>query len=348
VSVTGRRKTRRRSVAMKSDDPWAGLVRPTVEETITAKRVDASNPWDFFWGVDLEGRCMLVLQHSTTPEPDAHLPHLKGVEIARRHPEGKPAILTFRLLESAHRDIFETLCRDIVIRCQEAKSESEVVSAAIARTWRWHHLLRGGADGRLSPDEQKGLIGELLVLERLLLQTLSASDAIRAWHGPLGASKDFEIGTLCIEAKARNGAAKPYVTINSEHQLDDSGLYALFLYVVDVTNVPSSTPGAVSVTDVARRLRRVLELAPAVMDQFDALVEAAGLRWDDDYSDSFWFEGPGRVYRVRHDFPRIGSSVPSGVSDVRYSLSLTHCEPFLVEEADLRDEIERFADAIRS
>jgi len=333
---------------MKSDDPWRGLVPPTAEETITAKRVDASNPWDFFWAVDLDARCMLVLQHNKTAEPDVHLPHLQGVEIARRHPEGKTAILTFRLLESAHRDIFETLCRDIVFRCRDAKSEAEAVSAAIARTWRWHHLLRGGADGRLSQEEQKGLMGELLVLERLLLPSMSAADAISAWHGPLGASKDFEIGTLCIEAKARRIAAKPYVTINSEHQLDDSGLHALFLYVVDVTQVPTGTPGSASVTDVARQIRESLESIPLVIDRFDALVEAAGLRWDDDYSDTLWLGGPGHVYRVLPGFPRIGSSVPSGISDVNYSLSLTQCDPFLVEEAELRNEIQRFGHVIRS
>ncbi|MCH8827746.1 MAG: PD-(D/E)XK motif protein [Chloroflexi bacterium] len=44
---------------------------------------------------------------------------------------------------------------------------------------------------RPSPEEQKGLIGELLVWECLLFPKLSTRDAVSAWRGPLGANKDF-------------------------------------------------------------------------------------------------------------------------------------------------------------
>jgi len=36
------------------------------------------------------------------------------------------------------------LCRDIVECTARAKSEREAVALTLARTWRWHHLLRGG------------------------------------------------------------------------------------------------------------------------------------------------------------------------------------------------------------
>ena len=71
------------------------------------------------------------------------------------------------------------------------------MSAALSRTWRWHHLLRGGRGTLLSPEEQKGLLGELFVLERLLLPRMDASSAVTAWRGPLGAPKDFEIAKSC-------------------------------------------------------------------------------------------------------------------------------------------------------
>ena len=87
------------------------------------------------------------------------------------------------------------------------------------RTWRWHHLLRGGGSTlcyRL--EEQKGLLGELLVLERpFCCLTSGASTAVAAWRGPLGSPKDFEIGRVAIEVKARRGGAiARHVAITSE------------------------------------------------------------------------------------------------------------------------------------
>ena len=94
------------------------------------------------------------------------------------------------LLDSTQRDIFQTLCEDIIsAAARRPKSEAGAVSAALSRTWRWHHLLRGGRGTLLSPEEQKGLLGELFVLERLLLPRMDASSAVTAWRGPLAAPK---------------------------------------------------------------------------------------------------------------------------------------------------------------
>ena len=94
------------------------------------------------------------------------------------------------------------------------------MSAALSRTWRWHHLLRGGRGTLLSPEEQKGLLGELFVLERLLLPRMDASSAVTAWRGPLGAPKDFEAARVAIEAKARRGGA---TTVSLNHVGEPTG-----------------------------------------------------------------------------------------------------------------------------
>jgi len=216
-----------------------------------------------------------------------------------------------------------------------AGTEREAVHLAIARTWRWHHLLRGGSDSRLTLEEQKGLIGELLVLERHLLPNLAPADAVSAWHGPLDSPKDFEVGHICIEVKTRRGAATPHVVISSENQLDGSGIDLLFLYVIDLDWAPGGAANSFSLADIAARVRQAImasDDAAAVL--FDELLAAAGFRRTDDYSDSLWVEGGHRVCRVIDGFPRItADQIASGVSDVKYSLSLVSCQPFLVEMA---------------
>jgi hypothetical protein len=336
---------RRRWEAMKSEDPWEGMAPPHAAEVVTARRVDANIPWGFFWAVDLEGRCLLLLQHGADSQPRGRLPRLNGIEVAARSPgDGKPTVLTFRLLASTHRDIFQRLCRDIVDGAAAAMSEKEAVGVALARTWRWHYLLRGGGDGRLSLEEQKGLIGEFLVLEKLLLPHLPAGDALAAWHGPLGAPKDFEMGGVCIEAKARRGGASPYVTINSENQLDTSGVDAVFLHVAEVHQAPSDLERGFSITDTARRIRDVIDANdPGAVQTYEDLLQAAGLKWDDDYSDTRWVEGHNQIYRIAGNFPRlVPSQIPAGVSRVRYAVSLVECEPYLATAGDLIDAMKGF------
>jgi hypothetical protein len=269
-----------------TDDPWNDLSPPTSAAAINARRVDANIPWGFFWARGIDRKCLLVLRHSGESTPRGHLPRLKGIEVAISDGDDDEGhMLVFRLLDSAQRDIFYRLCRDIVASAEHAMSQKEAVTLALARTWRWHHLLRGGGDGRLSPEEQKGLIGEFLVLERHLLPMLAAFDAVSAWLGPFGAPKDFEIGRICIEAKARRGSATPFVVVNSEFQLDDGGADALYLHVVELDQAPSDAQGAFALSDVARRVReRIASADNRATDALETLLAAAGFSWDDDYS----------------------------------------------------------------
>lgn len=317
---------------MIPNDPWKDLMPPSAASAINARRVDENNPWDFFWGRDMDGKCLLVLQHGVKSSPTRKLPTLKGIEVSISDGNGQDSqMLVFRLLDSRHRDIFHQLCVDIVAAGGAAGTEPEAVELAIARTWRWHHLLRGGTGERLSEDEQKGLIGELLILERHLLPHLSPINSLTAWRGPLGAPKDFEVGRISIEAKARRGAATPHITITSEHQLDGEGCDLLFLYVVDLSHASEGATRAFTVSDVAHRVRDRMSLDPTVTDQYESLLAATGFRWEDDYSDFKWLEGHSHIYGVTGDFPRVTArEIVPGVSNVRYLVSLVECERFIV------------------
>ena len=320
---------------MTTDDPWKDLSPPRSADAINARRVDSNLAWDFFWARGIDGHCLLVLRHSLGSAPLSRLPKLKGVEMGLTEAEDLGGrMLVLRLVDSAQRDIFYQLCLDIVGSAAKATSEREAVSLFLARTWRWHHLLRGGSNGRLMIEEQKGLIGELIVLETLILPHLAVLDAVSTWRGPLGAPKDFEIGRVCIEAKARRGAATPYVAISSEHQLDVSGIDTLFLHVAELDQEQSTEKEAFTLTDIARRCRNaVASRDSGAVESFEALLTSTGFRWEDDYTDTRWTQGRHHLFRVDGAFPAItAASRPHGVSNVRYSLSLTECEPYRVKE----------------
>jgi hypothetical protein len=303
-----------------TNDPWHGIAAPSASDSIK---------WDFFWGRSMDDKCLFALQHDSSASPSGKLPRLKGIDVALTSPPNEAKrILLFKLQESGQRDIFERLCRDIVAATAGRTTEKEAVATALARTWRWHHLLRGGATGLLSSEEQKGLIAELRILDRFLLQCFAPDAAIPMWHGPLDAPKDFECAKVYIEAKARRTAATPFVYISSSDQLDLAGVDTLFLSVSELDQVSQGVAGAFTLSDVAQQIQARLAEEQSALTLYEDLLEAAGFRWTDDYSDFQWVEGTTRFYRVNETFPRISSSaIDPGLSRVTYALSLQACAP---------------------
>lgn len=312
-------------------DPWKDLAPPAETSTVSGRRVDPGLQWGLYWAVGSDNSCLLILQHAQENRPRSRLPNLRGVEIEARLPQGgSHALLVIRLKDHEQREIFHRLCLDIIAATRLARSEEEAIERFLARTWRWHRLLRGGRDERMSDEEQKGLIGELRLMRQHLFPSIGVEASIKSWTGPLDAPKDFEIGRVCIESKARRGAATPFVAVSTEHQLDTTGLDALFLNVTEVTSSSEEDPKGVTVTDIAGDVLEVVKARdPSVANLLDERLLAVGFDWADDYSDKKWLIGPEHVFQVIEGFPRITPGMyPTGATNVRYSISLHDCEPF--------------------
>ena len=323
---------------MMSENPWLDITPPSIADTVNARRVSAELPWNFFWARDADSRVLLTLTHSRQSAPSNPLPRLRDIEVSLSPPDtANSQILLLKLLDTSQMDIFHTLCQDIMDATSDATTEAEAVSITLMRTWRWHHLLRGGSDVILSPMAQRGLLGELLTLERFMMPNLDPSTALTAWLGPLDAPKDFEIGRVAVEVKARRGGGTSSVRISSEDQLDESGVDILFLYVIELNEVPEDADDAVTIQDVADRIRRHLRMVdPGVLSIYESLLLAAGLRPEYDYSNHHWLEGSGHIYLVADEFPRIvHHELRSGVSLVGYTISLGDCEPFTTSSSSL-------------
>ena len=319
---------------MANDDPWSGIDSPPAGSSrINARRVALDTPWNLYWAVDSDRNVLLILQHGGGIARPRRLPKFRGLRVeAQPANGGTDERIVIRLTDREQRDIFLRFCRDVMDATALAKTEEQAVARFLARTWRWHRLLQGSRDSRLGDEEQKGLIGELVVLERRLFPVLRALDAVRSWTGPLDTPRDFEISRIHVEAKAR-GRATPRVTISSEHQLASSaGADQLFLHVTEVAIAPQGAAGAVTVTGMANRIRSLLAGQDmAAVDLFESRLDAVGFDWADDYSDKPWLIGDESLYEVREGFPRITpATVPNGAGDVRYTISLPECETFRI------------------
>jgi len=177
---------------MMTEDPWSNISPPDQATRINARRVAQSIPWGLYWAVDVDRNVLLILQHGSGVGKSRRLQTLRGLRVeAQPADDTSEERLVIRLIDREQKEIFLRFCQDIIRATAVASSEEQAVDRFLARTWRWHRLLRSGRSGRLSDEEQKGLIGELVVLERHFLPVLGALDAVKCWTGPLGSPRDF-------------------------------------------------------------------------------------------------------------------------------------------------------------
>ena len=305
-----------------SDTPWTGLEAGKVD----TRRVDAKGRWSFFWAVMPRADVALVLQLTELPKPVPDLPKLRNLEIRFQTLPGGP-ILYIRLKDNAQIELFETLCRDVVAAAELAVTEAEALERSIGRTFRWHYLLRGGRDEVLSEEAQKGLIGEIEVLKRLI-DGLGAKPALMAWTGPSGAPKDFELKSDCIEVKARRGASQPFVKISNEDQLSPVPDRRLWLSILAVDKVQS--PHGRTLTEIVAEVTALLgRTEPSAILAWDLHLADAGYDVLHDYASWRWIVSEPEFHAVTEDFPRIAAPIPLGLSNLSYTLALSACAPFL-------------------
>ncbi|MDV4167935.1 PD-(D/E)XK motif protein [Rhodovulum sp. FJ3] len=301
-----------------SNDPWKGLTEGNM------RRVDAHGKHDFFWAtVENKAPALLMgLKPETGTASD--LPALKNIDVRFRTVNGKALVIS--LLDSTHREIFETLCRDIVEAAEGAPDQTVALDRVIRRTRRWHFLLKGGSSQGLSKEEQRGLVGELAFLREIATH-VSPETAIEGWTGPEGAAKDFEFPAACIEVKARRGAAKPYVRISSEDQLSEVAGRQLFLRVYDVDS--AVIPEGDNLHGHVDNTIALFDDYPHCLDVLEERLEAVGYDRGHDYEKRRWIVGASRTFEVAEGFPRITPPLTSGVHNVTYAIDLAECVHFI-------------------
>lgn len=317
---------------MNEVNPWLGL---GYDE---ARRVNRKGCHDFFWAVVENDNVALALVLPSDTQKIMPLPRIKSLDICYRKLGSRDALIV-ALRDPEQVELFANLCMDIVSAAEQGETPSDALDRTVQRTLRWHHLLRGGSSERLSVEEQRGLVGELHVLQ-LLCDEIGAEAAIEAWRGPEDGAKDFELHGMCMEVKARRGAAKPQVQISSADQLADVAGADVFLLVHDVD--AAIKPEGMTLSDHVQVVEDIFQSSTlAAYGTWERLLAAAGFDWVHDYSDRRWTVGKRVTFRVEEGFPRIPSPVPMGVLNVKYSVALDACAAFSITDHELLVEIEK-------
>jgi hypothetical protein len=239
--------------------------------------------------------------------------------------------LKIELLAENYSDVFYVLIDDLVDAAIKAQGAEAGGLAIMQRLRRWERLLETSLHG-LSKSAQKGLFGELHVLENIS-ETVGISRAIEAWLGPEAGTRDFEIGETGIEVKTTTAKGALSVQISSERQLELIAIEQLFLWCISIEKVSRGT----NLNSAVDKIRLLIGADDSQMESFQKKLLRVGYlesdkhRYQTDYvvRDTF-------IYQVDNQFPSITSeTLDNCVYDVTYRLMLEGCVEWQVS----RDEI---------
>ncbi|MCG2620858.1 PD-(D/E)XK motif protein [Arthrobacter sp. I2-34] len=182
---------------------------------------------------------------------------------------------------------------------------------------------------KLSVDQQVGLVGELLVLDRLV-STIGPDDAVAAWLGPLTEQHDFALGDIDVEVKTTTSEKRKHV-ISGIGQLAPNPGRELWLVSLQLTRA-GGAPGWTLPETVERVMRSVHEHAQAVNQKLEGL---GWYRGDSDlYPDRWMWRSDPKAYVVDEKFPalttaRLSAAVPrlELISDLHYRIDVSGLIP---------------------
>ena len=232
-------------------------------------------------------------------------------------------------LESGLEIPFALLVSQVVSHLASGATPSKACMDAVLE---FRRLLSRNGGLLPSEDEIIGLVGELLLLKRLV----SASPRLwQGWNGPLGSTRDYSWGTVDIEAKASRLASDSRLTVNGLEQLEPEEGRDLLIHHSVLTNNPV---GTIDVPGLVDEIRGQI----SDIESFDTRLVSAGFLSE---QRDLWLEHRftlhgSHIYRVSEDFPRIrksdfpDGSLPAGVTKLRYDILLSNCSDFRLSASE--------------
>ena len=312
------------------NNPWEEIKIPS--QDIHYRVIDAEHPLRLLRARDIYGRFLFIYEFSGSDHIPDKFPELNGIDIHLQDPEQSASggyMLLLALKENKEWQIFLSLCNDLVSSTKSLEKKTEATLIILRRLKRWQHFLQRVHSGLLAEKDIKGLIGELLFINRHLIPTFGAGTAVRFWQGPEDAPQDFNIQDCAVEVKCQLGTTTPAVRISSADQLCTQ-LSEMFLYVVTLGKSDEATKLAINLPSLIGDIRRQLESeSPSDLERFSDLLYQTGYIESEEYENFNYIPVSEKMFSVKNGFPRICSeNLITGIEKVTYNINLHDCERF--------------------
>lgn len=314
------------------DDPWGSL--GVASDKIVGRRVEGEHPLAIYWIRGNDGSPGLLFRGIDLLQIPQQLPKPRGL-LLNISSEANQCEARMFLREHEDREVFLTLCRDVIAYSGGGSTASDASSNVFRRLSHWHSLMTRARTTVMGPHEIRGLIGELCVLERLA-ESIGFEAALHAWVAPDEHPQDFAKVGMLIEVKTRLSGSRQVVRISSLQQLEPTQL-PLSLIVVELASAEGE--GATTLNHICNRLvDRARVIGSQQMDAVEtALFKRGYLKLEAYDADAYRFVGM-TAFECRDGFPKlIRSEVDVRIPEAQYMLDLSLIGSFEIAVSSVID-----------
>ena len=230
---------------------------------------------------------------------------------------------------TAGQDVFNLVASAIVESISQGGDPPEAVRGTLAR---WRRFWGTAPEPGLTPQELRGLIGELWFLAVWLLP--HGHEQVAHWLGPTGARHDFQWPRLAVEAKATTSVRGHVHRIHGLDQLEPPTDGRLCVFSL---RLREEATAANSLVTLIERITGELANHPDTLDGFETRLTQAGYAAThaERYADVRFRVVNERVYEVGDGFPRLSADsfvdgLPAGIESVEYEINLDACPSLLI------------------
>lgn len=321
-----------RVIQAMTKDPWSELATSTID--LIGVRVSQPHPLDVYWLRAADGSPGILFRGIAPERVPYRLPKPRGLtlEVGVGH-DGLEARMFLRTPED--RDVFRTLCQDVIAWSAAEESRALSTASLFRRLSHWHSLMTRARTTSMEPHEIRGLIGELLFLERIA-ECHDLDVAIRSWVAPDEHPQDFAMDVRIVEVKTRLAGSRNTVQVSSLEQLESVHL-PLFLVVLELAQ--SDAEDAVSLNGLCDRLGALVQGRDIALEDAlqCALLKRGYLRQDAYDADTYRVAGVV-AFEVRDGFPRlVRADVDTRIAQAHYQLDLAQLSEYKVDTEAVLD-----------
>ncbi len=244
-------------------------------------------------------------------------------------------LLNLILIDKQFKDVFDILIYDVLEAVLNETNTKVILKNYSNRLVKWQSLFERFKHQGLTPEEQRGLYGELFFMRKFILTNPDFLNIVTSWIGPEKQVRDYQFGSWSVEIKTTNSNNHQKIQISSERQLDTTNLDNLFLYHLSLETRQQSGE---TLNQIIDSILEILNSDFIALNQFRNKLIGAGFfdQHRPNYADIGYYIRQDVFYRVNNNFPRIEErDIRSGVGDVKYSVIVSQFSEFTQTEEEV-------------
>lgn len=335
---------------MKADSIWKELEEDPnckYRNGILKRLIFPDSKCKMFFGLRIPSKSrVFILQIPEKYKPGKEqIPESRGFNVTIEKPGdtvGAEVTLVVDSIEKINDEIFSAMAITLSGSLKACENNQQAVNTFLATIRRWQKFFEKCKPEGLSEEAQQGLYGELYFLKTLLLANNEyLLENVSAWTGPKKRHHDFQFGDTAIEVKTSTSKQQQKLYISSEQQLDEQQVGKLYIFHLSLALVEGHYE---TLPKLVNDLRVSHSLKHSALLLFEEGLEERGYlntqTWR--YEKRGYVIRESSLYHVVDDFPRLTErQIPTGVGDLKYSISVAACKRFSVPYCDVLSKLHR-------